>query len=263
MADMLASDQLKFFCEALAKAASDEILPRFRNLVRVDNKDENAFDPVTEADRAAEAAMRRLIAERFPEDGIDGEEHGLERGDAEAVWILDPIDGTRGFIVGLPTWGVLIGRMEGGRPRIGMMHQPFVGETFFGDCETAVLTRAGIETPLRTRPCPDLADAALLSTGPDFFSDEERPAFEAVSREAKLTRFGTDCYGYCVLAAGQADLVVEAGLKIQDIAPLIPIVEGAGGVVTDWSGGPAGSGGQVVASGDPRLHEQVLKKLSG
>ena len=153
--------------------------------------------------------------------------------------------------------------MEGGRPRIGMMHQPFVGETFFGDCQTAILTRAGTETPMRTRPCPDLSDAALLSTGPDFFSEAERPRFDAVSREAKLTRFGTDCYGYCMLAAGQADLVVEAGLKIQDIAPLIPIVEGAGGVVTDWSGGPAGSGGQVVASGDPRLHEKVLKKLSG
>lgn len=259
---MRTSAHLKLFCEELADAAAVEILPRFRRLAGVDNKSATAFDPVTEADRAAEAVMRRLIAERFPEDGIDGEEYGGENLDADHVWVLDPIDGTRGFIIGLPLWGVLIGMTATGRPRIGMMHQPFVGEYFFGDGDTAVYRRGDDSHPLNARACAALADATLLTTSVELFSGGERPLFDAVSRDTRLTRFGTDCYGYCMLAAGHADIVIESDLKSQDIVPLIPIIEGAGGVVTSWDGGSAAAGGRVVACGDKRLHEDLLKRLS-
>ena len=262
MAAMRSSEELKNFCENLADAAAAEILPRFRNLDGVDNKEKAGFDPVTEADRAAEAAMRKLIAERYPEDGIDGEEFGVERAGADRVWILDPIDGTRSFIIGLPTWGVLIGMLENGRPAIGMMAQPFVNESFFGDGRQAY-SRVGQTTiEIRVRACPGLVDATLLTTSPDILTAPERDLFYAISADAQLTRYGTDCYGYCLLAAGFVDIVIESGLKNQDIAPLIPIVEGAGGIVTSWTGGPATNGGRVVASGDPKLHEAMLKRLS-
>ncbi len=259
---MRTSQELKFFCERLADAAAAEILPRFRRLSGIDNKSATSFDPVTEADRAAEAAMRRMIAEHYPDDGIDGEEYGTERLDADNVWVLDPIDGTSGFIVGLPLWGVLIGMTAARRPRIGMMHQPFVGEYFFGDGVEAAYSRGDDTFVLQTRACASLADATLLTTSADLFAEDERRIFESISRDARLTRFGTDCYGYCMLAAGHADIVIESNLKTQDIVPLIPIIEGAGGVITSWDGGSAAYGGRAVACGDKRLHDELLTRLS-
>ena len=262
MADMHMSVKLRIFFDQLAAAAAGEILPQFRNPTGLSNKDVDGYDPVTDADRRAEAVMRRMIVEAFPDHGIDGEEYGVERIDAEHVWVLDPIDGTRGFIIGLPTWGTLIGLLRNGRPVLGMMHQPFIGESFFGDGDRAEHVRQGTVTPLRTRSCDAIGDAVLLTTAPGLFDRQEYDAFGKVSAAARLTRFGTDCYGYCMVAAGQADLVIETGLKNQDIAPLIPIIEGAGGVVTSWDGGPAVQGGRAVASGDPRLHEKVLRLLN-
>ncbi len=249
------------FLNLLADAAGEEIMPHFRSLHAVDNKLSAGFDPVTVADRNGETAMRRLINESFPEHGILGEEHGPERLDAESVWVLDPIDGTRAFITGLPTWGVLIGLKTGGVPSIGMMAQPYVGERYSGDRKTAWYDGPLGTRQLSTRACSDFSSATIFTTTPVLFEEDERAAFDAIERSVQMSRYGTDCYGYCMVAAGFADAVIESGLQTYDIVALVPIVEGAGGVVTTWSGGSPADGGQIVASGDPRLHEKILKKL--
>jgi histidinol phosphatase-like enzyme (inositol monophosphatase family) len=251
------------FVHELATASGRAILPFFRTALTAHDKSAGgAFDPVTEADKAAEVSMRRLIASAFPDHGIVGEEFGAERADADLVWVLDPIDGTRAFVAGLPLWGTLIGLTRAGRAVYGLMHQPFIGERFFGDGGTTTYRGPHGERRVRTRRCASLADATLLTTSPKLFSAEDKPAYDAVEAEAKLTRYGTDCYAYCMLAAGHVDLVVEAGLKPYDIVALIPIVEGAGGVVTTWNGERAEAGGRIVAAGDPRLHEAALKRLN-
>ena len=253
------------FMDDLATESGQAILPFFRAHFGLDDKARGgaAFDPVTEADRAAEVVLRNMIKQTFPTHGILGEEFGSERLDAECVWVLDPIDGTRAFIAGLPTWGTLIGLTRGGVAVRGMMHQPFLGERFFGDGASSRLRTARGERVLRTRRCDALSDAILATTDPRLFAEgEEQDRFRAVEAAVRMARYGTDCYAYCMLAAGQIDLVVEAGLKPYDIVALIPIVEGAGGVVTAWDGGPATQGGRIVAAGDPRLHEAVLKDLN-
>ncbi len=262
IAAMHTTDELTAFLHTLADLAGAKILPLFRHIATVENKDAGGFDPVTVADRAAEEVMRAAIAARFPEDGIFGEEYGVVRNDAEAVWILDPIDGTRAFIAGLPTWGVLIGRRSGGRATHGLMAQPYVGERFWGDGRTAFWSGPTGTGALKTRACADLASALTLTTSPTLFTGPEAPPYERIARSVRHVRFGTDCYGYAMVAAGQADLCVECGLKTYDIAALIPIIEGAGGTVTNWTGGSALDGGQVVASGDPRVHEAALKLLA-
>ncbi len=256
--------ELGRFMNDLAEASGRAILPFFRSHFGLDDKarGQAPFDPVTEADRAAEVVMRRMIQETFPGHGILGEEFGGERLDAECVWVLDPIDGTRAFITGLPSWGTLIGLKRSGAAVRGMMHQPFLGERFYGDGGSAKLRNAAGERPLRTRRCGDLAQALLCTTDPRLFAGEEAERFRAIEGEARLSRYGTDCYAYCMLAAGQVDLVIESGLKPYDIVALIPIVEGAGGVVTAWDGGPATEGGRIVAAGDPRLHAAMLKRLA-
>ncbi len=238
-------------------------MPHFRARVDVENKAETGFDPVTAADRAAEAAMRSLIADAYPDHGIVGEEFGNEREDAEYVWVLDPIDGTRAFITGLPVWGTLIGLTHVGRPVLGMMVQPFTGERYAGDGRTAWLSRAGTIELLHTRQCESLAGATLFTTTPAIFTGEDRRAYDRVENAVRLARYGCDCYGYCMVAAGHADVVIEADLKPYDIVAMIPIVTGAGGCVTDWEGGSAALGGRIVATGDPRLHDQVLARLTG
>ena len=257
------SEDLAPFLAALAAAAAAAIMPHFRGRLAVEDKHlRGVYDPVTVADRAGEAAMRALIAARFPDHGILGEEYGRDRTDAEHVWVLDPIDGTRAFISGLPTWGTLIGLKRAGRPVHGLMHQPFTGESFSGDGRIARYDGPGGRRQLRTRPCPALADAVLYTTAPSIFSGLERPVYDAVERDVRLARYSADCYAYCMLAAGHVDLVIEAGVEPYDVVALIPIIEGAGGVVTTWTGGPAADGGRVVASGDPRLHEQLLARLA-
>lgn len=254
---------LPAFLDRLADVASDSIMPHFRAATAVESKAVNAFDPVTIADRDAEAAMRRVIAASYPEHGVVGEEYGSDRPDAEFVWVLDPIDGTRSFITGLPLWGILIGLLHRGRAIAGMMAQPFTGERYAGDGGSAWLSQSGRRVPLVSRPCPDLSGAALFTTTPFLFSAADRPAYDRVERAVRFARYGCDCYAYCMVAGGHADLVVESELKPHDVVALIPIVEGAGGRVTDWSGNSAVSGGRIVATGDPRLHDIVLERLRG
>ena len=253
---------LPAFLDVLAKAAAEAIMPHFRAAASVEDKGETRFDPVTVADRASEQAMRKLISANHPDHGIVGEEFGAERADAEFVWVLDPIDGTRAFITGLPLWGVLIGLMRGGKPILGMMAQPFTGERFAGDGTRSWYSGPGGDAPLLTRACAALNQASLFTTTPAMFKGAERDTYDRLEAAVRMPRYGCDCYAYCMVAAGHADLVVEAGLQPYDIVALIPIIEGAGGRVTDWQGNSAANGGQVVASGDPRLHELALKALS-
>lgn len=257
------SDELVAFLDEMADVSGRAILPHFRSRLDVENKlAGRAFDPVTVADRAAEAAMRRLLAERYPEHGILGEEYGRERTDAEYVWVLDPIDGTRAFISGLPVWGTLIGLERAGVPVLGTMHQPFTGERFTGDGRRAWYRGPDGVRELKTRRCAALETAVLFTTTPSLFSEVERAAYDAVESRVRLARYGVDCYAYCMVAAGFVDVVIEAGLQPYDIVALVPVIEGAGGVVTSWDGGSPAEGGRIVASGDPALHEVVLRRLA-
>jgi myo-inositol-1(or 4)-monophosphatase len=262
------------FVDRLAQVSGDVILPFFRSAIGAEDKSGGgAFDPVTEADRAAEVAMRRLIAQTFPAHGVVGEEYGKDRADAEYVWVLDPIDGTKAFISGLPTWGTLIGLTHHGRPVYGMMSQPFTRERYFGDGASAswrglAATAKGsggegvASRSLRVRACASLAQATLMTTTPKMFDATEAPAYRSVEDKVRLTRYGADCYAYCMLAAGLIDVVIEANLKPYDIVALIPIVEGAGGIVTTWDGGDPARGGRIVAAGDNRVHQEALQLLA-
>jgi histidinol phosphatase-like enzyme (inositol monophosphatase family) len=249
---------------ALADRAGAVILPHFRTSCAVDHKGGDLFDPVTAADRDAEAAIRASLADAHPAHGILGEEFGALNPDAEYCWVIDPIDGTRSFILGLPLWGTLIGLTRGGSPLLGLMDQPFTGERFWSSETQALFRHGGATKPMRTRSCAELGGALLATTSTDFFiSEDEHQRFGALSRAVRLRRFGGDCYNYCLLAMGQIDLVVEAGLKPFDIVPLIPIVERAGGIVTNWEGSDPREGGRIVAAGDKRIHEAAMKVLSG
>ncbi|HMO30392.1 histidinol-phosphatase [Enterovirga sp.] len=252
------------FVEELAAASGRSILPFFRTTLAAEDKSGGGvFDPVTEADKAAEVTLRRLIAGAFPGHGIVGEEFGNEREDAEFVWVLDPIDGTKSFVSGFPLWGTLIGLLRNGRAAYGMMHQPFIGERFFGDGGGAGYRGPHGSRTIRTRPCASLAEATLSTTSPSLIPGDLLPRYRRVEEAARLTRYGYDCYAYCMLASGHIDVVVEAGLKPYDIVALIPIIEGAGGIVTTWTGERAEGGGAIVACGDRRLHAQVLELLAG
>jgi histidinol phosphatase-like enzyme (inositol monophosphatase family) len=255
--------ELTAFVDVLADAAAKAIMPQFRVPLAVETKGRGSFDPVTAADRAGETAMRALINRTYPHHGIVGEEHGAERADAEYVWVLDPIDGTRAFITGVPVWGILIGLTHQGRPVLGMMYQPFSDERFSGDGAAARYRRGGLATPLSTRPCPSLAEASLFTTSPRMFNSHDRQAYDRVEGKARLARYGCDCYAFCMVAAGYADVAIESGLQPYDIVALIPIIEGAGGKVTDWEGNSAAAGGRALATGDARVHAEALRLLSG
>ena len=250
------------FIGRLATASGETILPFFRTSLSIDNKSASDFDPVTEADRAAEAVMRRLIKANFPQHGIVGEEFGNEREDAEYVWVLDPIDGTKSFIAGFPIWGTLIALLHKGTPVFGMMHQPYIGERFSGDFWLGAIYRAVRRAAADGAALRVAEGSDLLHHKPPLDERRDREIFGRVESAVKLSRYGGDCYSYCMLAAGHLDLVVETELKPYDIAALIPIVTGAGGVVTNWEGKPAQSGGRIVAAGDPRVHEAALKLLN-
>jgi myo-inositol-1(or 4)-monophosphatase len=250
------------FLDRLATASGDTILPFFRTALAVENKKAGGFDPVTAADRAAENAMRAVIREHFPAHGIVGEEYGSERADAEYVWLLDPIDGTKSFIAGMLAWGTLIGLTRFGEPVYGAMHQPFTREHFFGDGGAARYRGPGGPRDLRVRRCERLGDAVMFTTSPLLMNESDRAHFRRVEDAVRLSRYGGDCYAYCMLAAGQIDLIIETELKPHDIAPLIPIIAGAGGVVTTWENRPAQTGGRIVAAGDARVHAAALELLN-
>jgi myo-inositol-1(or 4)-monophosphatase len=257
---------LNAFIETLARQSGEAILPFFRTTLSVQDKGRDVagavFDPVTEADRAAETVIRRRIKEAFPAHGILGEEFDDERLDAEHVWVIDPIDGTRAFLCGLPVWGTLIGLMRNQNPVLGVMHQPYTGEMFIGDGGSAHVKGPRGQRELSVRSCERLEDATLMTTDPRLFKGGEHEAYLAIEKSVKLARYGTDCYAYAMLAAGQVDLVIETGLKPYDIVALIPIIEGAGGVVTTWSGESARDGGRIVAAGSAALHQAALAHLS-
>ncbi|WP_296040330.1 histidinol-phosphatase [uncultured Agrobacterium sp.] len=247
----------------LADAAKAETLPRFRTGIAVDNKQAGGYDPVTEGDQAAEAAIRALITERFPDHGILGEEHGSIGLDREHVWVIDPIDGTRAFISGVPVWGTLIGFQSGDRARMGLMDQPFTGERYYADGEKAWYTGPEGEKQIRTRACSSLSDAILFTTSPHIFTAPEAERYGAVQDKVRLFRYGVDCYAYALLAAGHVDLVIESGLKPYDVGALIPIIEQAGGIITTWDGARPEEAGRIIAAGSKAVHEEALALLSG
>lgn len=257
------TERLLAFADILADAARGAILPYFRAQHSITNKlGDGRFDPVTDADQAAERAMLALIERAYPDHGVLGEEYGERESASGYQWILDPIDGTRAFISGLPTWGVLIGLYYEGRPLIGVMDQPFTEERYRGWMDGAnTTTRAGTHA-LKTRACASLSEATVSTTSPDLFVDAEASAWSNIRREAKLVRYGLDCYAYAMIAAGHIDAVVESGLKPFDIAALIPIITGAGGGVCAWDGADASQGGRVLAFGDARARDAALRLLS-
>ena len=249
--------------ETLADAARRVTLEHFRRGdLTADSKEADRFDPVTVADRAAEDAMRALLAELRPEDGILGEERGQHQGTSGLTWVLDPIDGTRAYLSGTPTWGVLIGLTDADGPVLGIIDQPYIGERFIGAPGGARLSGPHGGAPLRTRAPRPLAEAIIFTTFPEVGTPEEGTAFHRLSRRCKLVRYGMDCYAYGLVAAGQIDLVVEAGLQSYDIVAPIAVIEAAGGIVTDWKGRPAHNGGRVIAAANAAVHAEALALLS-
>lgn len=249
---------------ALAEAARPETLKYFRSAALIaDSKETDRFDPVTAADRAAEAAMRAALARLRPRDAILGEEEGSQPGTSGLTWVLDPIDGTRGYLSGTPTWGVLIGLADEAGPLLGVIDQPYIGERFCGGLGEASVTGPLGRQPLACRVARPLAQAILYSTFPEVGTADEGAAFRRVVPQMRLTRYGTDCYGYALVAAGQIDLVIEAGLQTYDVVAPIAVIEAAGGLVTNWQGGPAHLGGQVLAAANRGVHAAALELLNG
>ena len=256
-------DEFDAFLIELNAAAAGAILPLFRGDHGLSNKFEVGFDPVTEADKGAERAIRALITARYPHHGVIGEEYGEDRPDSEWVWVLDPVDGTRAFIAGLPLWTTLIGLRHQGRPVLGSIGQPFLGELYLGHAGGSRLISGGASRPLKVRACPKLTDAIIATTDPEAcFTGAELGAWTQVRAAARLARLGCDAYAFAMVAAGTLDLVVEAGLKSWDIESAIPLIAGAGGIVTDWRGRDVGQyGGQVAIAGDRACLDEALVAL--
>lgn len=246
----------------LADAARPVTLAHFRTAgLTTDNKDSAGFDPVTVADRGAEQVMRAMIAQERPDDAILGEEFGHQPGTSGLTWVLDPIDGTRGYISGTPTWGVLISVADAEGPIFGLIDQPYIAERFAGGFDIAEVHGPMGQHRLQCRPQRPLAQATVLTTFPEVGTPQEAAAFHAVAGQARLTRYGMDCYAYGLLAAGQVDLVIEAGLNAYDIQAPIAVIQAAGGIVTDWTGGPAHDGGRAIAAANAGIHAEALAIL--
>ena len=258
------SDFLEF-AQRVARQAGAAILPHFRAALDVEDKGgTGGYDPVTVADHAAESVIRSAIASAYPDHGIRGEEHGWQKGASKYTWVIDPIDGTRSFILGQLHWATLIALHDGDGIVVGVAHQPFVGESFVASAGgTAEWRRGGEQRTLRTRRCGSVDHAVVACTDPKMFKTApERAAFDRVADRARLTRWGGDCYAYCLLAMGLIDIVIESSLHAYDVQALIPIVEGAGGVMSTWTGARCDEGGMVLACGDRSLHSQVLSLLA-
>lgn len=254
---------LKRVAFLLAEAARVETLRFFRTPdLDVENKEAGSgFDPVTKADKAAELAMRAILERERPDDAILGEETGHSAGPSGLTWVIDPIDGTRAFLAGAPTWGVLIAVSDTTGPIFGVVDQPYIGERFWGGFGEAFLEAATGSRPLTTRSPRPLSQAVVMTTFPEVGTPIERAAFHAVAEQAQLTRYGMDCYAYALVASGQVDLVIEAGLNAYDIQGPQGVVEAAGGVVTNWTGGPAHQGGQVIAAANTEIHAAAMAIL--
>ena len=252
------------FAHRLADAAGAVIRPYFRKQVSIDDKGSAGFyDPVTEADRKAEQVIREMIAKFYAQDGAIGEELGNVAGTSGYCWVIDPIDGTRAFIAGQPLWGTLIGLEHEGAPVLGLLDQPFLRERFAGWNNGAELRDSSGTTRLKTRSCAGLRDAIISTTHPKaHFNDTERAQFARVESACRLSRYGGDCYAYGLVAMGFIDIVMEARLAHWDIAPLIPVIKGAGGILTDWQGRPWSPGANVIAAGDARVHAEAVRLLA-
>lgn len=251
--------ELARFAALLADAAGQAILPHFRLPVPVDNKANGGFDPVTIADRNGETAMRALIEQHYPDHGIIGEEHGVKPSRSGFNWVLDPVDGTRSFIIGIPLWTTLIGLTFEGKPVLGLMNQPFIGERFTGSKLGSFWERAGERRRLQVNPALSLKEAKLTTVAPEIYKTErQKEVFKRMTGAVRMTRYGGDAYFFCLLAAGLVDVAMDAGLETYDIAALVPIMENAGGVVTTFSGAPATGGGDILAAASPALHAEAL-----
>jgi myo-inositol-1(or 4)-monophosphatase len=256
-------DELTDFALELSRAAAAAILPHFRQNTPVQVKLAEHWDPVTEGDRAGERAIRHLIEKTYPSHGIIGEEYGEKTGSSGLTWILDPVDGTRAFVIGLPTWATLIALCEDGVPRLGVMSQPFIGDTFFGNPSGAWLDHRGKRQAISVSTCPLLANAKAGTTAPHLFAGPNATALANLQNSCKLTRFGLDAYSYCLLASGHLDLALDPKLQVYDIAALIPIVRGAGGAIGSWSGHDVHKGGDVIAAANDALLEQAIATMQG
>jgi myo-inositol-1(or 4)-monophosphatase len=259
MSEAVVSELLAFAVE-IAEAAAPIALRYFRAPLDVQNKMAGGgFDPVTRADREVETFLRDAIGKRYPTHGIFGEEHGRSAGTDAWEWIIDPIDGTRSYISGSPAWGTLIGVLRDQVPLAGVVHVPFLRETYAGSAAGAWMQREGTRVPLRTRPTATLAEAIICCTHPATFTDErDHRGFRRVADRCRMLRYGGDCYSYCMLALGQVDLIVEGSLQPYDIVPIMPIVVAAGGVTSDARGATAQQGGVIVTAANPALHAQAL-----
>ena len=262
---MTVDEKLISFAHRLADASGAVIRPHFRQRVEVTHKPGRGdFDPVTEADKGAERAIRAIIERERPEDGILGEEYGEKPGSNGLRWVLDPVDGTRAFITGRHEWGSLIALENDGVPVLGMLDQPVLGERFLGVNGRSVLMEQEKRTLLQTRACEEMGQAVLCATDPSvYFAPDQQTRFQRVSAAARMTRHHGDCYLFAALAMGFVDIVIEANFHRWDVAALIPLVEGAGGVITAWDGGDCRDGKTILACGDRRIHQQVIKLLAG
>ncbi|TVS18585.1 MAG: inositol monophosphatase family protein [Gammaproteobacteria bacterium] len=262
--DPAALGELERFARTLIEDAGQLALDHFRRQPEVTDKSPAgaALDPVTAADRAVEARIREGIRARYPDHGLFGEEAEDEPGSSDFAWMIDPIDGTRGFMSGFVHWGVLLALRHRSEPVLGLVHQPYTGETWSGAALGAHFYRGAEVAPMRTRDCGTLGAVVLATTDPYLFEGAEAAAFESLRQQVRLTRYGADCYAYCMLAMGQLDLVVESGLKPWDVQALIPIITAAGGVISNWRGGDCRDGGQVLAAGDAVLHRAALARLA-
>ncbi|HYN00714.1 MAG TPA: histidinol-phosphatase [Aestuariivirgaceae bacterium] len=253
-------NELADFARRLAIVAGDATLPLFRTPSAIDNKIDGGFDPVTEADRSAERAMRLLIEKTYPDHGITGEELASTPAKSDFTWILDPIDGTRSFICGMPTWTTLIALTHQGRPILGLVSQPFVREIFIGGIYGAWSENLFGRRRLAVRPAANITEAVLTTVAPENYkSEKQKRVLQVLSDKTRMTRFGGDAYFFAMLASGFVDIAMDAGLKTYDIAALVPIIEGAGGTITTWDGGEAAAGGDVIAAASPALHSAALE----
>ncbi len=245
----------------ILRGSADVTLRYFRQSLEVDNKLATGFDPVTIADRECEAYIDQALQCLLPAHGMFGEESGYRAG-GDFTWVVDPIDGTRSFICGVPLWGTLMALNNGAEPILGGMYQPWSDELFIGSMLGAFLHRGGVQSRLQTSAVTAVSDAKVACTALDIFAPDALRCFQALASDARLVRFGTDCYGYALLAQGGVDLVVEDGLQPYDIQALIPIIEAAGGVISNWQGGSAALGGSVVAAANATLHADAMRYLA-